>query len=49
VDVRNWTFGGVAQFSLHPDGRRIAFLSGSLSNEVMVLENFLPRATPARP
>jgi Tol biopolymer transport system component len=48
VDVRDWSFGGVGQFSLHPDGRRIAFLSGSLSNEVMVLENFLPRTTPAR-
>lgn len=42
VDVRDWSFGGVGQISLHPDGRRIAFLSGSLSNEIMVLENFLP-------
>jgi len=41
ADVRNWSFGAVGKFSLHPDGQRIAFLSGSLSGEVMVLENFL--------
>jgi Tol biopolymer transport system component len=40
-DARDWSFGGVGQFSVHPDGRRIAFLSGSISNEVVVLENFL--------
>jgi Tol biopolymer transport system component len=40
VDVRDWAFGP-GKFSLHPDGRQLAFLSGSLSNEVMVLENFL--------
>jgi len=44
VDVREWSFGAVGQISIHPDGRRIAFLSGDMSNEVMVLENFLPPA-----
>jgi hypothetical protein len=48
VDVRDWSFGGVGQISLHPDGRRIAFLSGSLSNEVMVLENFLQASAASR-
>jgi len=47
VDVRDWSLGGVGQISLHPDGRRIAFLSGTLSNEVMVLENFLPGMSEA--
>ena len=43
VDVREWSFGAVGQMSIHPDGRQVAFLSGTLSSEVMVLENFLPR------
>jgi Tol biopolymer transport system component len=42
LDVREWSFGPVGQFSLASDGERIAFVSGSLSGEVMVLENFLP-------
>ena len=41
-DAADLVFGQVAQFSVHPDGRRIAFLSGSLTSEVVVLENFLP-------
>lgn len=32
---------------IHPDGRRIAFNSGSRTNEVWALENFLP-ATKTR-
>jgi Tol biopolymer transport system component len=28
---------------LHPDGRRIAFISGKTTNELWVLENFLPK------
>ena len=48
LDVREWSFGPVGQFSVHPDGRRIAFLSGNISNEVMVLENFLPASRGTR-
>jgi Tol biopolymer transport system component len=48
VDMRDWTFGGMAQFALAPDGRRLAFLSGSSSNEVMRLEHFLPSSASAR-
>lgn len=42
LDVKDWTFGPIGQFSLHPDGERVAFLAGSISSEVMVLEHFLP-------
>jgi Tol biopolymer transport system component len=48
-DVHDWSFGPIGQFSIHPDGQRIAFLSGNLSSEVMVLENFLPAQTAAAP
>jgi Tol biopolymer transport system component len=48
VDVRDWSFGAIGQFKLHPDGHRLAFLSGSLSNEVMVLENFLTASRVTR-
>ena len=44
IDVTDWSFGPIGQFSIHPDGRRLAFLSGTITNEVMVLENFLPVA-----
>jgi len=33
---------------LHPDGRRIVFTSGTTSNEVWVMENFLGLLKPAR-
>lgn len=49
LDVRDWAFGPIGQFAIHPDGQRIAFLSGALSNEVMVLENFLPAQSTAVP
>ena len=42
VDVRSWMTGAFGVISLHPDARRIAYVSGSIDNEVMVLENFLP-------
>jgi Tol biopolymer transport system component len=48
LDVREWSFGPISQFSIHPDGRRLAFLSGSVTNEVMVLENFLARPSVKR-
>jgi Tol biopolymer transport system component len=48
LDVKDWSFGPIGQFSIHPDGRRIAFLSGTTSNEVMVLENFLPSLSTSR-
>lgn len=42
VDGTGWSLGWVGQFSIHPDGRRVAYVSGALSSEVMVLEHFLP-------
>ena len=48
IDVTDWSFGPIGQFSIHPDGRRLAFLSGTITNEVMVLENFLPAARVTR-
>jgi Tol biopolymer transport system component len=48
VDVREWSFGAVGQMSVHPDGRQVAFLTGRLSSEVMVLENFLPPVSSTR-
>ena len=30
----------------HPDGRRVAFVSGEYAEEVWVLENFLPAPVP---
>jgi Tol biopolymer transport system component len=43
ADVNGWSLGSVGQMSLHPDNRQIAFLTGSLSGEVLVLDNFLSR------
>ena len=48
LDVHDWAFGAIGQFSIHPDGRRITFLAGTSSNEVMVLENFLPALRTGR-
>jgi len=36
------TMWGLAEFRIHPDGRRIAFTGGGRQSEVWVLENFLP-------
>ncbi len=33
---------GLDHVSFHPDGRQVAFTSGSLEVEVWVMENFLP-------
>jgi Tol biopolymer transport system component len=48
IDVHDWAFGPIGQFSIHPDGQSIAFLSGTRTNEVMVLENFLPSLRSSR-
>jgi dipeptidyl aminopeptidase/acylaminoacyl peptidase len=49
IDVDAWHRGSTewfgAGFSLAPDGKRIAFLTGKASAEVWALENFLPRAS----
>ena len=37
-----------AASALHPDGRRLSYLSGDSAFEVWTLENFLPAATSAR-
>jgi Tol biopolymer transport system component len=34
---------GLNDLRLHPDGRRIAFTSGKTTNELWVMENFLPK------
>jgi Tol biopolymer transport system component len=31
-------------FSIHPDGRQVAYVTGETKSEVLVLENFLPKA-----
>jgi Tol biopolymer transport system component len=49
LDVHDWSFGAIGQFSVHPDGKRIAFLSGNLSNEVMALKRFLSAPSLSRP
>jgi Tol biopolymer transport system component len=36
-----------SQFSVHPDGRRLAFQAGDYRTEVWVLENFLPKPASA--
>lgn len=36
------------EIRLHPDGRRIVFTSGKTSNEIWVMENFLPGLKAAR-
>jgi Tol biopolymer transport system component len=38
----------VRELRLHPDGRRIAFLDGTIATEIWVMENFLPAASSAR-
>jgi Tol biopolymer transport system component len=40
------TFNG--GFSISPDGRRLAFLSGTSSAEVWAIQNFLPANSPSR-
>jgi Tol biopolymer transport system component len=44
IDMRNFAGGA---FSVHPDGRQIAYLAGEQKYEVWVLENFLPAAKAA--
>ena len=41
VDVSRMATGSDGAFRLHPDGRRLAFLSGRRGTEIWVLENFL--------
>lgn len=47
LDARRWSEG----FSVHPDGRQIAFAAyaGAPGAEVWALENFLPAQTNAKP
>jgi hypothetical protein len=40
VDMQNIVVRG--DFSVHPDGRRIAFTSGQIQREVWAIENLLP-------
>ena len=35
-------------FTMHPDGKRIAFTAGGYSNEIWVMENFLPEMQVAK-
>ena len=44
----NLAMKGLAQLRFHPDGRQVAFQAGGWSNEVWVLENFLPAAKSAK-
>jgi Tol biopolymer transport system component len=50
VDATPWSTGPVGALSLHPDGRRLAFLLRSTrpTSEVWALEHFLPRPASAR-
>jgi hypothetical protein len=47
-----WTQGSMgfldSGFSLSPDGRRLAFLTGKNAAEIWALENFLPPAAPKK-
>ena len=47
IDVRQWGNG----FSIHPDGRHIAFVAqaGAPGAEVWALENFLPAPSAKKP
>jgi Tol biopolymer transport system component len=53
IDPMMWTQGSTgfldSGFSLSPDGRRIAFLTGKNAAEVWALENFLPSGAVKRP
>jgi uncharacterized membrane-anchored protein len=43
VDTTGWSYGAIGPLSLHPDGRRLAFLMSSSrpASEVWTLEHFL--------
>lgn len=49
IDVDAWRRGGLGNydvgFSLSPDGRQLAFLTGKQGYEVWALENILPAQT----
>ena len=44
----NLPAGAMPPLRVHPDGRRLSYLSGDSAIEVWTLENFLPAATSAR-
>lgn len=46
IDTSNWAQGGT--FSLHPDGRQIAFVAGRQELEVWALDNFLATLTASK-
>jgi Tol biopolymer transport system component len=52
IDPTMWTQGSMgfldSGFSLSPDGRRLAFLTGKNAAEIWALENFLPPAAPKK-
>jgi Tol biopolymer transport system component len=50
VDTTGWSYGAVGPLSLHPDGRRLAFLQSSNrpASEVWKLEHFLLSSPAAR-
>jgi Tol biopolymer transport system component len=46
MELNNASMAG--EYSVHPDGRRIAFTSGQLKHEIWVIENFLPLLKASR-
>jgi TolB protein len=38
----------ITDFSVHPDGKRVAFAAGQSQTEVWVIENFLPKPAVAQ-
>jgi Tol biopolymer transport system component len=42
IDVTGWQAGPAGQFSLSPDGTRVAFTSGTVRDEIRMLERVLP-------
>jgi Tol biopolymer transport system component len=49
IDTNQWKAGNMGVISLSPDGRKLAFLSGDVKDEVWALENFLPAVTAKSP
>jgi Tol biopolymer transport system component len=47
IDLSDWA-NPASGFSIHPDGRQIAFTAGRNVPEIWALENFLPAAKPSK-
>ena len=43
------TRGRLDRFSIHPDGKHLAFTSSEPSTEIWVMENFLPQTVAEQP